>query len=142
MQRHEDRQSSGEMTADTGIGWPLGPLEMRVLHILWSCGPATVRDVLTQIAPTHQVAYTTVMTVLTRLAEKGLVHRELVGKGYVYRPAYSEQEFAGAVSQRMLQSLVAEFGDIAVAQFAAQLDRVDPCWLDRLRTALEEESSR
>lgn len=115
------------------LGWPLGSLEMRILRVVWDRGRATVRDVLDVIVPDHVIAYTTVMTVMGRLADKGLLRRELSGKTYVYIPALTPAEFASSVSQRLVESLVAEFGELAIAQFAAELERVDP---ERLRGLL------
>lgn len=122
---------------DHEVGWPLGALEMRILRAVWGRGSATVRDVLADIAPDHPVAYTTVMTVMSRLAEKGLLRRRRQGKAYYYSPALTQEELAAAVSQRLLNSLVAEFGELAIAQFAAQLERIDQERLRRLREAIE-----
>lgn len=115
------------------LNWPLGSLESLVLHSVWRHGDVTVRMVMADIATEHPVAYTTVMTVMVRMAEKGLLRRQLSGKTHIYSAALSPEEFAAAVSQRMFQSLVSEFGDLAIAQFAAELARVDPQQLRRLK---------
>lgn len=125
------------MDGEQDIGWPLGPLELRILRAVWSRGSGTVREILAEIAPEHPIAYTTAMTVMGRLAEKGLLRRELTGKTYRYAPTVTPEEFAASVSQRMVRSLVAEFGELAIAQFSRQLDRVDPDRLRRLREATE-----
>ena len=131
------RVDASPADVDQDLGWPLGSLEMRILRAVWSRGSGTVREILADIAPDHPIAYTTVMTVMGRLAEKGLLRRELIGKTYQYAPAVTPEEFAASVSQRMVRSLVAEFGELAVAQFSLQLDRVDPDRLRRLREATE-----
>lgn len=126
-----------EALGEQDLGWPLGPLELRVLRAVWQRGAGTVRDILSDIAPEHPVAYTTVMTVMARLADKGLLRRELSGKTYHYTATLTPEEFTAAVSQRMVHSLVAEFGELAVAQFSAELARVDPERLRRLRQSTE-----
>ena len=64
----------------------LGPLEMRVLGLLPAERALSVHDVrATLTSEGHELAYTTVMTVLTRLHEKGLVAREREGRRYLYR---------------------------------------------------------
>lgn len=113
--------------------WPLGPLEERVLQIVWRRGPCTVRQVLEELLTEHRVAYTTVMTVMVRLTEKGLLHREAAGGSYTYSAAFSEVEYASRVTRRLTRDLVARFGDVALAQFAAELKRVDPDELRELR---------
>lgn len=115
------------------LSWPLGSLESLVLHSVWRHGDVTVRTVTTDIAADHPVAYTTVMTVMARMAEKGLLKRQLAGKSHIYIAALAPEEFAAAVSQRMFQTLVSEFGDLAIAQFAAELARVDAQHLKRLK---------
>ena len=111
----------------------LGSLEAQVMDRVWSRGSATVREIVDDLTRTRQLAYTTVMTIMTRLHEKGLLRRAREGKTYVYRPAYSRQEFRAQLSRDIVRGLVAEFGDVALAQFLAALDRVD----DRHRKSLE-----
>ena len=68
----------------------LGDLEHQVMTVLWRRNePLSVRDVHEQIAAERDLAYTTVMTVLDRLAKKGLAHRTLDGRAWLYRPARS-----------------------------------------------------
>ncbi len=111
----------------------LGALEARVMDRLWARGRATVRDVVGDLAPKRALAYTTVMTIMTRLHEKGLLRRAREGKTYVYAPALSREEFRARLSRDIVRGLVSEFGDVALAQFAAALDRVD----DAHRRSLE-----
>jgi predicted transcriptional regulator len=74
----------------------LGPLEMRVLGLLAGAGPTSVQDIQAALARAgHDLAYTTVMTVLGRLHEKGVVARTKEGRRYLYSPA----ERAPAVTQ-------------------------------------------
>lgn len=121
------------MTKPKQPAWPLGPLEERVLQIVWRRGPCTVRRVLEDLLPEHRVAYTTVMTVMVRLAEKGLLRRESSGGSYTYTAAFSEREYAALVTRRLTRDLVARFGDVALLQFAAELENVDPDHLRELR---------
>ncbi|WP_179228889.1 BlaI/MecI/CopY family transcriptional regulator [Parenemella sanctibonifatiensis] len=72
----------------------LGDLEHRVMGALWgAAGARSVREVheeLSSQAGEKQLAYTTVMTVLDRLAKKELVLRERDGRAWIYRPAISQ----------------------------------------------------
>src|SRR5438552_15059421 len=67
----------------------LGPLETAVMERLWKRRQATVRDVVDDLAKERSLAYTTVMTIMTRLHAKGLLLRERDGKHKVYRQAYT-----------------------------------------------------
>ena len=66
----------------------LGELERRVMDRLWATpGPQSVRDVHLALSAERDLAYTTVMTVLDRLAKKALVRRTRDGRAYLYEPA-------------------------------------------------------
>jgi predicted transcriptional regulator len=114
----------------------LGPLEADVMQVLWAeRGPLDVRTVLEQLnaqRPTA-LAYTTVMTVMARLAEKGILRRQMIGRGYVYEAAVAD---AAAIAVR---NLMRDFGDAAVAQFVDEA-RADPALRRRLERLLRDES--
>ena len=111
--------------ANHGADRFLGPLESAVMDQMWERGTATVREIVDDIGKRRDLAYTTVMTIMSRLHEKGLLARERDGKGYVYRPAFSREEHRARLSRELVRGLVDEFGDVALAQFAAELDTVD-----------------
>lgn len=104
----------------------LGPLETRVMGVMWQLGEASVRDVLSHLEGERDSAYTTIMTVMSRLADKGLLEKSTVGKAHLYRPAMPKQVYDEARSRSRVRNLISEFGDTAIAQFAAELEEVDP----------------
>ncbi|HEV2178301.1 MAG TPA: BlaI/MecI/CopY family transcriptional regulator [Terriglobia bacterium] len=67
------------------------PLELECMKQLWTLGSATVHQVRAELLPTRPLAYTTVMTLMDRLARKGLAEREKRGRAYLYRPVLAEQ---------------------------------------------------
>lgn len=107
----------------------LGSLETEIMEFFWRGGSGTVRDVVAYVERSRSIAYTTVMTVMTRLAEKGLLARALEGNSYRYRAARSREEFLGDVSGQILDDLLADFGEVAIAQFLSRIEDVAP---DRL----------
>ena len=112
-----------------------GELEGEVMAAIWQHGPLTVRQVLERLraARSQPVAYTTVLTVMQRLAEKGLLDRTLLGNTHRYAARQSRDEFMSESSGRLVRALVDDFGDVAIAQFLAALDGLDPERLERLR---------
>lgn len=63
----------------------LGELETQIMEILWvQPGPMSVRSVHESLLARRELAYTTVMTVLDRLAKKGVVDRERDGRAWLY----------------------------------------------------------
>jgi predicted transcriptional regulator len=115
----------------------VGPLEYDVMSVLWATGPANVPVVLERVNASRQedkgLAYTTVMTVLARLHEKGLLDRERRGRGYEYRPRFDEAELVAHLSRRDIDELLARYGNVALAQFAAAVDEADPVLVRRVR---------
>ncbi|WP_018127988.1 BlaI/MecI/CopY family transcriptional regulator [Balneola vulgaris] len=66
---------------------PLGETEMEVLHHVWELGEATVADVQKRILAKRKVAYTTVMTVMKNLNDKGYLKFRKQGVTYIYSAA-------------------------------------------------------
>lgn len=110
---------------------PAGALETEVLAQLWAADepmtPAQVQDALG-----GDLAYTTVMTILTRLHEKGAVRRERTGRAYAYAPLLDENGMAAA----RMRSLLAGGGDrkAVLAQFIDGLSPEDERILSALMT--------
>ena len=78
----------------------LAPLELECMNMLWPLGEGTVRQVQQRLARSRPRAYTTIMTIMDRLARKGIVSRHKVGRAYLYRPNLTaEQARAHAVEQ-------------------------------------------
>ena len=93
----------------------LGELEHRIMAVLWASDqPVSVRTVHETLQADKDLAYTTVMTVLDRLAKKGLVLREQQGRAWIYRPAQSQADLLAAEIVQVLAE--AEGKDAAVWQ--------------------------
>jgi BlaI family penicillinase repressor len=78
--------------------------ELEILTVLWSRGPATVRDVHNVIAARKPTQYTTVLKLMQIMAEKGLVVRNQEQRAHVYEPAkpreWTQRQLAGDLLQR------------------------------------------
>ena len=112
----------------------LGRLEARIMRAVWTGQvqePFAVRDVGAHMP---ELAYTTVMTTLRRLADKRLLVADAtVGKrAYDYRSAGTPQAFLAAASHREVKDVVDRYGDAALAAFAARLDALTPQQRKRL----------
>ena len=82
-----------------------GDLESAVMEHVWSSDePITVRRVMEALAVDRPLAYTTVQTVMDRLARKGLLLRRPEGKANVYLPARSREDHTAAVMQEALHA--------------------------------------
>lgn len=117
----------------------LGDLERAVMDVLWDSVPATsdgvtVREVADALAG-RELAYTTVMTVLDRLAGKGMVQREREGRAWRYRAAGSREAH---IAQLMLDALdLGGSRDAALVRFARSVTGTEA---EVLRAALSAEA--
>ena len=107
------------------------------MRAVWSGSvkqPFVVRDIQ-RITP--ELAYTTLMTTLGRLAEKGiLTQRRVTGqRAFDYSAAGSPSEFLAATSREQVAKMLDQFGDAALSAFAARLDELPPDQRERLRKA-------
>ena len=118
----------------------LGPLEQRVMAHLWHVGPATVGEVLDALNATSKrtLAYTTVLTILVRLGEKGYVSRTREGRLFRYTAAFAEDALGAEIGRRELRRLIERHGVGTVAGFAADLVGPDAALAVRLRALADE----
>jgi len=107
-----------------GLSQVLGELESEVMETIWARGETTVRDVHSCLLSEREIAYTTVMTVMSRLSEKGLLLREADGNSYIYRPAVTRQVFVAQAVGEVLDALLTSHAPQTVSHFAASLDKV------------------
>jgi len=72
------------------------------MKVVWRLGKATVRDVYEAMRETRQVAYTTVMTMMKILEDKGYLKKTVVDRAHVYKPAKPRQQVVGAMVREFL----------------------------------------
>src|SRR5262249_4018007 len=109
-------------------------LELELLKVLWASGPCTVKQLQQGLAGSRGLAYTTVVTMLTIMANKGFVRKRRAGAATVYEAVLQRQEASGG----MLRDLVERVYDgstLAVVQSlldAADLDADELAEIRRL----------
>ena len=109
---------------------------------VWRRGDATVRDVADALNDETASAYTTVLTIMTRLVEKRMLRRTRSGRAHVYRPTLTRQAYEEELARGRIRGLISEFGDMAVAQFAEELQAADPERARRLGALLRKRAGR
>lgn len=110
-------------------------LELEILKVMWRIGPATVRQVRDELAAVRDLAYTSVMTMMTIMAGKGYVQRSKSGRSYVYQASYQKQR----TSRSMLQDIVDRvFGGstTAVMQHLLETSDIDDEELKQIRSLI------
>lgn len=114
----------------------LGPLEQEVMDVVWRLGDTTVREVHGELLASRQLAYTTVMTTMTRLAAKGMLLRDTAGLAHRYRPAVSREHYARSAVGDVLDWLFERYPEPAAAYLADVVEDVDDVTMDELRRAV------
>jgi predicted transcriptional regulator len=111
-----------------------GELEAQVMDVLWADGGRlTPAEVNSRLDSDRELAYTTVMTILVRLHDKGIVSRERRGRAWAYRPVLGREEHA---AQRM-NALLRDGGDqaISLARFVDNMTAKERAQLQHLLDA-------
>src|SRR5580658_4084260 len=94
----------------------LAPLELDCMNTLWPMGQGTVREIRDRLAARRPRAYTTIMTIMDRLARKGIVARRKVGRAYMYRPNLSAEEARVHALDQVIENFFAGSKEALLAQ--------------------------
>lgn len=121
-----------------GLVKVLGPLETEIMRLLWHDKRSTVKKVHRKLSQQRDIAYTTVMTTMSRLAEKGVLNRQREGLAYVYTPAITEDEFVALVVRQVLDGLLDDYSDMAIDYMVDYLARNNPGNLQRLQREIQD----
>ncbi|HKO05462.1 MAG TPA: BlaI/MecI/CopY family transcriptional regulator [Candidatus Acidoferrales bacterium] len=81
----------------------LAPLELDCMSRLWQLGEGTVRQIRDNLAATRPRAYTTILTIMDRLAHKGFVTRRKMGRAFLYLPNLTQDEARGRALARVVE---------------------------------------
>ena len=122
-----DRRARRQRESADPVSRYLGELQAEVMATFWEKSDGTVRDVVEQLNGRRRkkLAYTTVLTLVSRLWSRGLLARESEGRGFRYRPAKSRDELLADLSDELIDRLFSDFGEIAVARLGTKLDALD-----------------
>lgn len=115
-----------------------GPLERKIMEIIWNQKEATVYSVVEELSKEKKLAYTTVMTVMARLAKKGILKRKKEGKTYKYTPAQSKEKFIHQLVRNTISRMVDSFGDAAAVAFVDETQELSTQNRERLLKKISE----
>ena len=114
----------------------LGDRELDVMGVLWELGSGTVAEVRAELPA--DLAYTTVLTILRNLEEKGFVSHEVEGRAHRYIPRIAQQKARQTALARLVDRLFHGSPDLLLAQLVDDRD-LSAADLRRLRKRLKEE---
>ncbi|MGC1945904.1 MAG: BlaI/MecI/CopY family transcriptional regulator, partial [Candidatus Acidiferrales bacterium] len=106
----------------------LAPLELDCMNTLWPMGEGTVREIRDRLAARRPRAYTTIMTIMDRLARKGVVERRKVGRAYTYRANVTAEEARAQALGQVVENFFGGSKEALLAQLNGVLPaaRLDP----------------
>jgi predicted transcriptional regulator len=127
-------------TKEKGLSKVLGPLENDVMNIIWGQeNEVTVREVFDLLVLQKEMAYTTVMTIMVRLAEKNILEKRKEGKTMYFKPKVSKEAFTGEVVGSVVDSLLEDFAEVAMARFVSSVKKGDKETILKLEALLKEQ---
>lgn len=123
----------------SGVAMRLHELEHEIMDVVWSqrWTEFSVGDVLCVLQRRREIAYTTVMTTVARLHDKGILERRRDGKRYLYSPRYGRTELLEETARAVLKGLGREAGREALALLVDTASRADAAGLDELERVIE-----
>src|SRR5207248_6534394 len=129
-----DGRSRRQRESDDAVARYLGELQAEVMGIFWRRESATVREMLGELNPRRRkkLAYNTVLTIVSRLWQRGLLERAAEGRGFRYHAVRTRDDLLAELSDELIDRLLADFGDVAVARLG---QRLDPARIEELRKA-------
>lgn len=125
-----------------GMNRFFGPLESRIMELLWSSGELSIREVQSVLSQITPISVNAVMTVMNRLLEKGHLVKSAGGigktRGAKFRPSATKDEFLAEQMKAVSQGLIQEYGNLVVTHMIDVLDDADMEIIARLERKLDE----
>ena len=115
--------------------------ELRLMKLLWARGESAVSDLVAALPESETLAYTSVLTTIRILEQKGYVHHRQEGRAFLYSPSVAEHDASRSEVRHMMRRF---FGDSRERLLLSVLgdDEIDPIELERLKKAIAEASDR
>lgn len=108
-------------------GKVLGELESAIMKIIWvQKSPISVKEVTEILEKRRKIAYTTVMTIMARLVNKGVLVRHLNGQSYLYKPRVSKEQFIAKAVHGIFSSAASTLGEEVFAHFVKEIQKINP----------------
>lgn len=123
---------------EQGLNHFFGPLEAKIMGIVWDTPDITIKEVQQQLSEASPVNFNTVMTVMNRLVEKGHLQKQMIKRSGVYCAVQTKEQFLSNQTKKMTQELMGEFGDFVVNHMIDELDQADPTLIKKLEDKLKQ----
>lgn len=114
------------------------PAEAEIMRVVWDIGePVTVRDVYEALRERRRIAYTTVMSVMNKLAGKGVLNQDKSAVAYVYSAAVTDVEVASSMLDSVVDTILAGASEPMISRLLGSRKSLTPEQLERLEKLLK-----
>ncbi|MDQ1002748.1 putative transcriptional regulator [Neobacillus niacini] len=115
-----------------GLSRFFGPLEAKILEFLWEGEELSIKEVQQRLEAEKVVSFNTVMTVMKRLVDKGVLQKRTKGRTSLFKPIQSKTEFLEEQSKKLTENLLDEFGGVVITHMLDSLTDIDETLMDKL----------
>ncbi|KRE40017.1 BlaI/MecI/CopY family transcriptional regulator [Paenibacillus sp. Soil522] len=123
---------------EVGLNRFFGSLEAKIMDNLWEADELSIKEVQLRLEKEKPVNFNTVMTVMNRLLDKGILEKRLKGRLSLFRPIESKEAFIEQQSKRLTENLLDEFGDVVINHMIDAIKDVDKSLLDKLENKIQQ----
>lgn len=123
---------------EVGLNRFFGTLEAKIMELLWEAEELSIKDVQQRLEKDKPVNFNTVMTVMNRLLDKGILEKRLQGRLSLFRPTQTKEDFIEDQSKKLTENLLDEFGGVVISHMIDALTEVDKSLLDKLEHKIQQ----
>lgn len=123
---------------EAGLNRFFGSLEAKIMKVLWESSELSIKEVQQRLEKEKPVNFNTVMTVMNRLVDKGILEKRLQGRLSLFRPTQSKLAFIEDQSKKLTENLLEEFGGVVINHMLDSLKDVDHTLLDQLERRIQQ----
>ncbi|MGI8383931.1 BlaI/MecI/CopY family transcriptional regulator [Robertmurraya sp. P23] len=125
---------------EEGLSRFFGPLEARIMELFWNSdqGEFSIKEVQQILDSEKNINFNTVMTVMNRLVDKGVLKKRASGRVSLFSPIQTKEEFLEEQSKKLTENLLDEFGGVVISHMIDSLTDVDETLLNKLELKIQQ----
>ncbi|PJN88618.1 BlaI/MecI/CopY family transcriptional regulator [Bacillus sp. mrc49] len=122
---------------EVGLNRFFGPLEASIMECLWQKNEHSIKAVQQCLEKDKPLNFNTVMTVMNRLVEKGVLEKRSEGRLSLFHPVQSKEEFLEEQSKKLTENLLDEFGGAVISHMLDAMEDADPSLIEKLERKIQ-----
>ncbi|MGG4268352.1 BlaI/MecI/CopY family transcriptional regulator [Peribacillus simplex] len=122
---------------EVGLNRFFGPLEANIMEYLWDKNDQSIKAVQQSLELDKPINFNTVMTVMNRLVDKGILEKRSEGRLSLFRPVQSKAEFLEEQSKKLTENLLDEFGGAVISHMLDAMKDADQGLIEKLEQKIQ-----